>query len=296
MDLITLRAGDAAIELAPEAGGAVTRYWLARGAVTREWLRPTPAGAVRSGNPYQTAAFPLVPYSNRIRAGHFTFRDRVVVEPLNRPPEPHAIHGHGWQARWSPLDVRAAEARLEYRHAAGAWPWAYHATQRFTLTPSSLTVELSVSNQSTAPMPAGLGWHPYFPRTPRATITAEVRAVWLTDGEMMPTELVAPPGAADLGRAVTAEAVTLDNCFVGWSRQATIDWPELGARLVMRADPPLDYLVVYTPPHRPFFCVEPVSHVTDAFNLAEAGRSDSGILVLEPGETLRTKVVLTPEL
>jgi aldose 1-epimerase len=288
MDLITLRAGDAAVELAPEAGGSVTRYWIERGPVTREWLRPTPAGALRAGHPYLAAAFPLVPYSNRIRAGRFSFRGRSVVEPLNRPPERHAIHGHGWQARWQPAEVTAATARLEYRHPAGAWPWAYHVTQRFTLTPSGLTVELSLSNQSAAPMPAGLGWHPYFPRTPRVTITADVRAMWLTDEEKMPTERVAPP-AAPFGRG-------RDNCFVGWSRRVTIDWPELGARLVMRATPPLDYLVVFTPARRPFFCVEPVSHVTDAFNLAEAGRSDSGTLVLEPGETLRTAVVLTPEL
>ena len=288
MDLITLRAGDAAVELAPEAGGSVTRYWIERGPVTREWLRPTPAGALRAGHPYLAAAFPLVPYSNRIRAGRFTFRGRSVVEPLNRPPERHAIHGHGWQARWQPTEVTAATARLEYRHPAGAWPWAYHATQRFTLTPSGLTVELSFSNQSAAPMPAGLGWHPYFPRTPRVTITADVRAMWLTDEEKMPTERVAPP-AAPFGRG-------RDNCFVGWSRRVTIDWPELGARLVMRATPPLDYLVVFTPARRPFFCVEPVSHMTDAFNLAEAGRSDTGTLVLEPGETLRTAVVLTPEL
>ena len=288
MDLITLRAGDAAVELAPEAGGSVTRYWIARGPVTREWLRPTPAGALRAGHPYLAAAFPLVPYSNRIRAGRFTFRGRSVVEPLNRPPERHAIHGHGWQARWQPAEVTAATARLEYRHPAGAWPWAYRATQRFTLTPSGLTVELSLSNQSAAPMPAGLGWHPYFPRTPRVTITADVRAMWLTDEEKMPTERVAPP-AAPFGRG-------RDNCFVGWSRWVTIDWPELGARLVMRATPPLDYLVVFTPARRPFFCVEPVSHMTDAFNLAEAGRSDTGTLVLEPGETLRTAVVLTPEL
>jgi aldose 1-epimerase len=288
MDLITLRAGDAAVELAPEVGGSVTRYWIERGPVTREWLRPTPAGALRAGHPDRAAAFPLVPYSNRIRAGRFSFRGRSVVEPLNRPPERHAIHGHGWQARWQPTEVTAATARLEYRHPAGAWPWAYHATQRFTLTPSGLTVELGLSNQSTAPMPAGLGWHPYFPRTPRATITADVRAMWLTDEERMPTELVAPP-AAPFGRG-------RDNCFVGWNRRVTIDWPELGARLVMRATPPLDDLVVFTPARRPFFCVEPVSHVTDAFNLAEAGRSDSGILVLEPGETLRTAVVLTPEL
>ncbi|HEY7433516.1 MAG TPA: aldose 1-epimerase [Methylomirabilota bacterium] len=296
MDLITLRADDAALELAPEAGGAVTRYWLERGAVTREWLRPTPAGALRAGNVYQAAAFPLVPYSNRIRAGRFSFRGRAVVQPLNRPPEPHAIHGHGWQARWRPIEVRATEARLEYRHPAGDWPWAYHAIQRFSLTPSSLTIELGLSNQSVEPMPAGLGWHPYFPRTPRATITADVSAIWQTDEEQMPIEPTAPPPAADPGRGVTPDAVALDNCFVGWSRRATIEWPELGARLVMRAAPPLDCLVVYTPPGRPFFCAEPVSHVTDAFNLADAGRTDSGMLVLEPGESLRTMVVLTPEL
>ena len=288
MDLITLRAGDAAVELAPEVGGSVTRYWIERGPVTREWLRPTPAGALRAGHPELAAAFPLVPYSNRIRAGRFSFRGRSVVEPLNRPPERHAIHGHGWQARWQPTEVTAATARLEYRHPAGAWPWAYHATQRFILTPSELTVELSLSNHSAAPMPAGLGWHPYFSRTRRVTIAADVRAMWLTDAERMPTERVAPP-AAPFGRG-------RDNCFVGWSRRVTIDWPELGARLLMRAEPPLDYLVVFTPARRPFFCIEPVSHVTDAFNLAEADRSDSGILVLEPGETLRTAVVLTPEL
>jgi len=77
--------------------------------------------------------------------------------------------------------------------------------------------------------------------------------------------------AANLGRGVGADAVALDNCCVGWSGRATIDWPEDGTRLAMTAEPPLDCLVVFTPTGRPFFCVEPVSHVTDAFNLAAAG-------------------------
>jgi aldose 1-epimerase len=143
-------------------------------------------------------------------------------------------------------------------------------------------------------MPAGLGWHPYFPRTPRATLTADVRAVWLTDDEMMPTALVPPPPTADLARGVAVDAVALDNCFTGWRGPATIDWPERGARLVMTAEPPLDCLVVFTPPGRPFFCAEPVSHVTDAFNLAAAGRADTGARTLEPGETLRAAISLAP--
>ena len=43
-------------------------------------------------------------------------------------------------------------------------------------------------------MPAGLGWHPYFPRTPRTTLTADVHAMWQTDDEVMPTAVAAPGG------------------------------------------------------------------------------------------------------
>src|SRR5512144_862229 len=186
MEPITLRADGAGLTLAPAAGGAVARYWLVRDGATREWLRPMPAGAVCDGDPYRSAAFPLIPYSNRIQAGRFAFRGRAVVLPLNRPPERHAIHGHGWQAAWRTVYAGRAEARLEYRHAACAWPWAYRATQHFTLTPTSLTVGLTLANESPEPMPAGLGWHPYFPRTERTTITAAVRSIWLTDDEMMP--------------------------------------------------------------------------------------------------------------
>jgi aldose 1-epimerase len=81
---------------------------------------------------------------------------------------------------------------------------------------------------------------------------------------------------------------------VGWSRRAVIAWPERGASLAMTAGPPLDCLVVFTPPGRPFFCAEPVSHVTDAFNLAEAGREDTGRQVLEPGATIETAITLGP--
>jgi aldose 1-epimerase len=294
MDVITLRAGDCGLQLAPEAGGMVTRYWLERGARTREWLRPASGAARARRDGYEASAFPLVPYSNRIRAGRFRFGDRDVALPLNRPPERHSIHGQGWQAAWTASHVSANTAQLEFRHAADAWPWAYRATQRFALSPTSLTVELALHNQSDAPMPAGLGWHPYFLRTPRTTLTAPVAGIWLTDAEMMPTELARPPVIAELSRGVTIDSVPLDNCFTGWSRRAVIDWPELDARLVMTAEPPLDFLTVFTPPDLPFFCVEPVSHATDAVNLT-APVADVGQRRLESGGTLRAIVTLTPE-
>ena len=51
--------------------------------------------------------------------------------------------------------------------------------------------------------------------------------------------------------------------------------------------------MIFTPPGRPFFCAEPVSHVTDAFNLADAGRADTGRRVLDPGATIEGAITLT---
>src|SRR5512132_3845011 len=85
MDIVTLGAGGAGLQLIPALGGAVARYWLERGAQTWEWLRPMSAPALAGGDPYETAAFPLVPYSNRIRHGRFRFRGIDVAQPLNRP-------------------------------------------------------------------------------------------------------------------------------------------------------------------------------------------------------------------
>src|SRR5262245_57698393 len=164
MDVITLRADGFGLRLVPEAGGMVTRYWLERDGRVWEWLRPASDVAVSRRDGYEASAFPLVPFSNRIRGGRFSFAGRDVALPLNRPPERHAIHGQGWQVAWTPREVSTTSALLEFRHAPDAWPWAYLASQRFALSSSGVTIELALQNQSDTSMPAGLGWHPYFLR------------------------------------------------------------------------------------------------------------------------------------
>ncbi len=53
--------------------------------------------------------------------------------------------------------------------------------------------------------------------------------------------------------------------------------------------------VVYTPAGRDFFCVEPATNCIDGFNLADAGRTDTGTIVLAPGDTAAGDVTFTPE-
>ena len=296
MEPITLRNSPLGLVLAPSVGGAIARFWSDAAGAAVELLRPTPGLALQHGDPGMTACYPLVPWSNRIRHGRFAFGGRTVTLAPNHPNERHPIHGHGFQAPWALRDLAPAAATLEHRHAAGAWPWAYRAVQRFHLTPTALELELAVTNEGDAAMPAGLGWHPYFPRTPETTLTAHVTALWLTDAEILPTERVAPAPDRDPRHGLAVDRVALDNVFVGWDGHAVVAWPERRARVRLAASPPLRTLVVYTPPAQSFFCAEPVSHITDAFNLATAGEADTGMLALAPGESVRATFTLTPEI
>ena len=75
-----------------------------------------------------------------------------------------------------------------------------------------------------------------------------------------------------------------------------IPWPEWDAALKISAKSPLDYLVIFTPPEEDFFCVEPVSHVTDAFNLLENESTSHGAKILLPDEVLEGEISFVPVL
>ena len=294
---LELLAGPSVFVVSPETGGSITRYASDHAGGTIDWLRPALPDAVESRSAGNTSCFPMVPFSNRIREARFHFRGRLIQLPQNFSPEPHAIHGHGWREAWEVIDRSERGATIEYRHAADEWPWAYRARQVFALEPDRLTVRMSVTNESSDPMPVGFGLHPYFVRTPEARVRAAVRSMWRADANAMPSELVQPPAALLLdGPGLSPDATPLDNNFIGFGGQAVIEWPEWKARLRMTADPVFSCLVVYTPPGRDFFCAEPATNCIDAFNLADVGRTDTGMLVVAPAETLSGLVTLTPEI
>ena len=294
-DLITLRAGASWLTVSPAAGGSITRYASTRDARTLDWLRPAATNAVRDRAAGATSSFPMVPFSNRIRDAAFRFRGRQVQLPQNFRPEPHAIHGHAWRAPWDVVSRSAATLTIEYGHPADTWPWTYRAEQTFTLTATHLTVRFAVTNDAAEPMPIGFGLHPYFVRTPRARLHAEVGRMWRADDDAMPVALVAPPAEVAFGRrGLNPDARVLDNNFVEFGGRARVEWPEWQARLDIAADPVYACLVIYTPERRDFFCVEPATNCIDAFNLADQGRTDTGLVVLEPGDTTAGDVTLTP--
>jgi aldose 1-epimerase len=284
---ILLQSGDLVAGIAPGSGGSVSRFSSEHEGIRTNWMRPASAAALAAGGPQGMGCFPLVPFSNRIRNGRFQFQDKSVQLPLNFGDHPHSIHGHGWENAWTIEQQTPNSLVLGYDHKADAWPWTYRAGQIFKLDDTSLTIDLSLSNESDADMPAGLGLHPYFPRSDSVTITASVAAMWQVNDEVMPVKLVEPLSSADPNSGLNVTTTILDNGFTGWQKSALIRWPERERGLVMTATGPLDHLVIFTPEGQDFFCVEPVSHSTDAVNVANPS---AGMISLPPGETVAASV------
>src|SRR5690606_26622678 len=121
-------------------------------------------GALDRDEPLDLAGYPLLPFASRICDGRFDWRGRSIQLEPNLPFRDEVIHGQSWRQPWSTQRTDDRTWVLETAYTPADWPWAYHASQRFVLLPNGLALTLSVTNDADEPMPAGLGWHPYFHR------------------------------------------------------------------------------------------------------------------------------------
>jgi aldose 1-epimerase len=278
------------------AGGCIAAYRLTSNNNEFDLLRPLIHGAKGKIDPLAASSFPLIPYSNRIKNGHFHFRGQAYQLPLNFGDHPHSIHGVGWQMPWHLkwFDDQAVE--IDVSCDGSRWPFAFYATQTIRLDGKELRHEIALTNSGDTAMPVGLGMHPYFPRHGNAILTADVKAVWLTDETCLPTERVSCPENWKLSDGARVDRLFCDNQFEPWDGRAHIAWPDENMSLDIKASDDLDRLIVYAPEGENFFCVEPVSHMTDAFNRSADGMppETSGMRVLEPGETWRVWMELSP--
>jgi aldose 1-epimerase len=295
--ILRLEHGEASVEISPGLGGTILRYsW--RGVPI---LRPS------DGLPdiaRLAACYPLLPFSNRLAQGRLAFGGKVYPIPRTVDYAALPMHGLAWQRPWRvELQTSSSATLMQDYTPEGtppAWPFPYAARQTFTLDDAGLHMTLSMHNTGTAPQPAGLGWHPYFPRTPQTRIWASVGEMWVNDDANLPIYL--EPALAALASGIQAEHTDYDNVFRGFGGRAGVAWPERDVAVTLHADATFSHVVLFTPPGKPHLAIEPVSHMTDAFNRysaaggpAAAGHDrDTGTTVLAPGQTLNGSISLQP--
>ena len=287
-DALSLSAGAAQVTISPETGGAIARFTV--GGI--DVLRPTPPSEQAVGNVRAYACYPLVPYSNRIAHARLRFGGREFELDRNFGEHPHSIHGVGWQRPWHVAAQDGTTALLTLDHVASgrearAWPWPFRATQWFSLRMRedgvTLAVKLSLANTGDSAFPFGLGFHPFFARTPTAALDLDVDAFWENDGTQIPIRRVALPAEWRRGILAARRAQGIDNVFTGWSGAAMLTDRSRPFDTGVTADRGAGFVVVYTPPDGTFVALEPVTQMTDAFNRAERGEQGTGTRVLAAG-------------
>lgn len=289
-----LRGEQLTLEVLPEVGASVLNLRAASG---RPVLRPVGLGSVETSS--QCASFTLIPFSNRVRDAKFVFGGREIVLRPNTK-DGLAQHGDVRNRPWHAERVGDTHLRCTFDSRDFAdvnWPWAFTAGIEYRLHGPHLDMTLTLTNEDASDMPAGMGLHPYFARVqpdlPGVDPTLAVGAELIYDTD----ERVLTVGAArelrpdeDYRAPTPVGSREINTTYTAWDGVARLDW---GARaLTLTADNVYSHLVVFTAPDGSL-ALEPVSHATDAFNLAAQGVPGVDMRVLSPGQTLAGTVRLT---
>jgi aldose 1-epimerase len=236
----------------------------------------------------------LAPWANRLdRDGFFANGKSYALNPALKnyryDSNHHPIHGllsysNLWQVVRSGADDNSAwvTSRLEfwrYPDLMAQFPFAHVIEMTYRLRDGALEVETSIENLSNEPMPLAIGYHPYFrlSDTHRDTWQVHLAArdhVLLSDA-LIPTGELKP---VDLPDPVSLANRQLDDVFTNLIRGAdgrAEFWVESGGkRISVIYGPKYKVAVVFAPPGRDFICFEPMTAVTNAFNLAHDGKYD----------------------
>jgi aldose 1-epimerase len=306
-------SGGSRAEVWPALGFNCYRWQIQRAGQSLELLYQAP-DLFDNGRPTRSGIPVLFPFPNRIRDGHFTWAGRSYQLPQNDPAKKNAIHGfacrHPWRVVGHGTDTASAWVTGVFRCSQDSpdslplWPTDHEIRLTYRLGANALRLEAEIHNPDRVELPFGLGYHPYFrvPFTSSGTaddclLTVPARSFWKLEESLPTGERLPVDASCDLNRPRRFGEVNVDTVLTDLPT-ASGNLPERavlqgapGVALHLHADTVFRDLVIFTPPHRQAFCVEPYTCTTDAINLQARG-VEAGWRILPPGERWHTDVEL----
>jgi aldose 1-epimerase len=269
---INLRLGDATAVVMPQAGGRAVSLTLCDNEdMAHDVLYPY-SGKKAVTVPWDTGGiFPLVPYLNRIVNSTLQFNSKKYTLAAHPMVTPDTLHGNGHLQSWPVENVSVVSIDLLLDSPSSEhWPWRYKAFIRVELLSQSvMSLTLKLENSDLVPQPGGIGFHPYFLH----------RVGSARQHGAFPESLV-----SEVGQSWTQH-------LAHWDGHASVVLHD-GSAIRLEADPIFGHLVLHQPNPSEYFCVEPVSHIVNGFNLAHDGILATGMRLLGSGQSMVGKLVI----
>jgi aldose 1-epimerase len=282
--LVTLDHGEYRLVVAPQFGARVVSF-TCKG---RDVLRLTTEASLAKPKVYEFAGFPLMPYSGPLFGPGFSFAGETYALDRTVREEPSATHGDAWIAPFKIVSQSSDKLVLHYDHEPeqGTFPFRFRGEIEYSLSAKGLALLLRVTSRDHRPVPAGIGFHPYFPKHKGTRLTFEAVGVWPADA---PEAVTLPCGPLIEGLSFRdgpdVSEMVVDRLYEGWDGRAALTYAD-GFRVAITADGVLDKLQLYSAWDYPYVCVEPVSNANDGYNRMAAGVPGHGIRVLDPGRSI----------
>jgi aldose 1-epimerase len=243
------------------------------------------AKPVQAGVPF------LAPWANRLdQDAYYANGKKYRLNPdlanFRRDANQKPIHGLlGFSPLWRVIELRTdhrgawVTSRIEfwkYPDLMAQFPFAHTIEVTYRLVDGVLEVATSLLNQSTEPMPVAIGYHPYFQvhDAPRDEWTVHVaaREKLTLSPQLIPTGERTP---IQFSEPLTLKNVQLDDVFSnlipGADGRPQFSVQGKKEKVTVTYGPKYTVAVVYAPPGKGFICFEPMTGITNAFNLAHAG-------------------------
>jgi aldose 1-epimerase len=309
--------------IAPEVGANCASFVTAIDGQPLEVIHfPDSLAAFRDRPTYFGTAV-LFPFPGRIRAGRFQFGGVDVQLPINEPSTGNAIHGCVAKQPWTELSSSADASGAEATFVIGTdrlpamlndFPFPFRLTLNIRLSGGTLSFRFVAENIGTAPMPVGLGVHPYFPLPFGSLGTVDECEIWIDAphyweqkdfmaiGRSTPVESSVDLRTPRSLRALASVGYGGPDRMVNFTHSQFSDdrgprpsgsgvrWgvrnPRSNREVVVEADSAFPASVTYIPPTREKVSFEPHSCLPNAFNLATEGKV-AGQITLGPNEFWR---------
>lgn len=295
--MITLQNDHWQVGILPETGASIAFGRIRHNDTWVDVMRPT--AEKDWGNSSNCSSFIMLPWCNRIKDGVLRFEDKTY--PLQTTKDDGtARHGDVRKRSWRVDAVDDAHIRMSLKSSDFPdmnWPFAFSTTAEYGLSRRRLIWILSIKNEDSRPFPTGFGHHPYFVKTdgvntPQVQIPCN-QYFELTD--YMATGVPVPiinqidfRQMRELGDAEINHVLTTRN----GNEPARMRYPAYGATLEMYADDLFKHILLFAPEGQPYYAVEPMTNVSDGFNLFAKGIEGTGVFVLQPGEKKEAVVEL----
>ncbi len=238
-------------------------------------------------NPSQAGIPFLAPWANRLDSdGYWANGKRYPLNPeaatVRRDGNGLPIHGlllfaSDWQVNRLHAGEQFAEvtSRLEFwKHPElmAQFPFAHTIEITHRLSGGVLEVRTAIQNLSSDPMPLVIGFHPWYqiPAVPRDqwTVRLPVHEHYVLSPKLIPTGETVPVTLPDV---IPLAGHQLDDVFGGVDANGEFSLEANGRRVSVRFGPKFPIAIVYAPNTRDVVCFEPMTGLTNGFNLAHAG-------------------------